>query len=166
MFRNLEGKDMKSFFIRLLAAWLFAAPYTVSAGVRSASAPLDILPVNPEKRLNEMKKLYEEMPDLNNKNDVRAYLSKRLRLTTPADIDPNEAAIPSATSIVNPDEIKQKEEATLSAYEKIYRESMRNAGSVGDTINENVELQGTFYRLKETENDEARPFVPTSRMLR
>lgn len=160
MFRNLEGKDMKSFFIRLLAAWLFAAPYTVSAGVRSASAPLDILPVNPEKRLNEMKKLYEEMPDLNNKNDVRAYLSKRLRLTTPADIDPNEAAIPSATSIVNPDEIKQKEEATLSAYEKIYRESMRNAGSVGDTINENVELQGTFYRLKETENDEARPFVP------
>lgn len=58
------------------------------------------------------------MPDLNNKNDVRAYLSKRLRLTTPADIDPNEAAIPSATSIVNPDEIKQKEEATLSAYEK------------------------------------------------
>lgn len=118
MFRNLEGKDMKSFFIRLLAAWLFAAPYTVSAGVRSASAPLDILPVNPEKRLNEMKKLYEEMPDLNNKNDVRAYLSKRLRLTTPADIDPNEAAIPSATSIVNPDEIKQKEEATLSAYEK------------------------------------------------
>lgn len=46
---------MKSFFIRLLAAWLFAAPYTVSAGVRSASAPLDVLPVNPEKRLNEMK---------------------------------------------------------------------------------------------------------------
>lgn len=23
-----------------------------------------------------------------------------------------------------------------------------------------IELQGTFYRLKETENDEARPFVP------
>lgn len=70
---------MKSFFIRLLAAWLFAAPYTVSAGVRSASAPLDVLPVNPEKRLNEMKKLYEEMPDLNNKKR-----RPRLPVQTPA----------------------------------------------------------------------------------
>ncbi len=158
-FRNLEGKDMKSFFIRLFLAAAFILPTPALCGVQSAAIPPKIQPVNPEQRLQSLQKLYQEIPDMNNPEAVAAYLKKRLSVTAPAEISPEEMGTVSATSIVDVNNLDAKEDATLSAYEKIYQESLQRAGTPDETINEDIELQGTFYRLKEQENN-AKPYVP------
>lgn len=139
---------MKNFFIRIVAIALICAALPVAAGVRSiteeATAPAD-----PEKRLNELDKLYRELPNVNNKKAITEYIKKRLPLLHSAQIDSSELATPGATSIVDTNSPTQKEEHVLSAYEKIYQESIQRAGNMDNTVNEDVELKGTFYRLKQ-----------------
>ncbi len=149
---------MKKFFIYLLFISLILPIYPAVSGVRSAAEEAPSAPRNIQENRQSLQKLYAEIPDLNNPEAVRKYLQKRLKIVTGADISPDEMLSPSATSIVDPEEQKQKQQAAMSAYERIYQESMRRSEGSG-TINEGLELDGTFYRLKE---DTAQPqaFVP------
>ena len=157
--RNREGQDMKSFFIRIVFLLLITATLPVSAGVRSVSEQAPAAP-DPSKRLAEMQKLYQEIPDLKDPKAVREYLKKRLKLTSTAEIAPNEVATPSSTSTVDTHQLEENAEKALSAYEKIYRDSLQRAGDTSETVNEDVELKGTFYRLKENQQTNADRFVP------
>ena len=139
---------MKNFFIRIVAIALTCTALPVAAGVRSITEEATA-PANPEKRLNELDKLYRELPDVNNKKAITEYIKKRLPLLHCAQIDSSELATPGATSIVDTNSPTPKEEHVLSAYEKIYQESIQRAGNMDNTVNEDVELKGTFYRLKQ-----------------
>ncbi len=150
---------MKSFFIRIVFLLLITATLPVSAGVRSVSEQAPAAP-DPSKRLAEMQKLYQEIPDLKDPKAVREYLKKRLKLTSTAEIAPNEVATPSSTSTVDTHQLEENAEKALSAYEKIYRDSLQRAGNTSETVNEDVELKGTFYRLKENQQTNADRFVP------
>ncbi len=149
---------MKSFFKYFLIILTITAPIISQAGITSIAEKNNIRPIDPGIRLNEMKKLYEEFPDLQDPKSVHEYLKRRLAIVTTADVKKDELASTSTTSIIDANALK-KEENTLSAYEKIYQESMRQAGDISETLNQDVELQGTFYRLKEQER-ETKPFVP------
>ncbi|MBQ2886573.1 MAG: DUF2207 domain-containing protein, partial [Alphaproteobacteria bacterium] len=124
-----------------------------------ASDPVDIKPVDFSKLQKETKRLYEELPDINDKKAIQKYLEKRIKITTIANINENEIATPSSTSIVNLDELKKKQEKTLSAYDKIYQDSLNRAKDMNSTINEDLELQGRFYRPVE-HNEEPQKFIP------
>ncbi len=150
---------MKSFFAYLLFAITLALPNLAFSGVRSASDPVDIKPVDFSKLQKETKKLYKELPDINDKKAIQKYLEKRIKITTIANINENEIATPSSTSIVNLDELKKKQEKTLSAYDKIYQDSLNRAKDMNSTINEDLELQGRFYRPVE-HNEEPQKFIP------
>lgn len=150
---------MKSFFAYLLFAITLALPNLALSGVRSASDPVDIKPVDFSKLQKETKRLYEELPDINDKKAIQKYLEKRIKITTIANINENEVATPSSTSIVNLDELKKKQEKTLSAYDKIYQDSLNRAKDMNSTINEDLELQGRFYRPVEY-NEEPQKFIP------
>lgn len=150
---------MKSFFAYLLFAITLALPNLALSGVRSASDPVDIKPVDFSKLQKETKRLYEELPDINDKKAIQKYLEKRIKITTIANINENEIATPSSTSIVNLDELKKKQEKTLSAYDKIYQDSLNRAKDMNSTINEDLELQGRFYRPVE-HNEEPQKFIP------
>ena len=147
---------MKSFFKYFLALLVITNTSLAYAGVTSAAAPDNTLYIDPNKRLDELKKLYADLPDLTNPEALQKFFQKRLAIGQEADIPPEEISNPSSTSIID---THKKEEETLSAYEKIYRDSMRQAGNISDTVNQDVELQGTFYRLKD-QTIEAKPFVP------
>ncbi len=149
---------MKKFFICLLFSTLFFPIYTASAGVRSAADPAPVPPANPKQNMQSLQELYKEIPDLNDTAAIQKYIAKRLKVAPHANISPEEAYSPSATSIVDPEDLKQKQMATMSAYERIHQESMQRAEKDGP-LNEDIELKGTFYRIKENAN-QAIPFVP------
>lgn len=157
-FRNHEGKDMKIFFVLLIFAANFLTPNTALSAVKSAAEAA----ANPTPAVKiddkELQELYKEIPDLDDKEAIRKYLQKRLSVVTKADFSDEEAAVPTATSLISTDELKQKEKHTLSAYEQIYQDTLKRANQNG-TLNEDVEIDGTFYRLKEEEK-EYQPFVP------
>lgn len=149
---------MKKFFACLLLAANILAPENALSGIRSAAeAAADPTPAVTVKDA-DLQKLYKEIPDLNDKEAVREYLQKRLSIVSKADFNADEVTVPQSTSIVSVEELKEKEKNTLSAYEQIYRDTMNRAGQNG-TTNENVEIDGTFYRLKE-DSPEYQPFVP------
>ncbi len=150
---------MKSFLKYFIALVILTNTNNVYCGVTSMAETNSSMPMNQEKRLQELKKLYEEIPNLKDAEAVTKYLKTRLNKITRANIDSNELNNPSSTSIVIPEEIRAKEQNTLSSYEKIYEESMRQAGNTTDTINQDVELTGTFYRLKQQEINTSQ-FVP------
>ena len=149
---------MKSFLKYFLLILTLSYPLTSPAGVNSIAETKNKYSIDPTIRLNEMKKLYNELPNLQDPVAVQEYLKKRLSVVTQANVKKEELSDLSTTSVIDVNAL-QKEENTLSAYEKIYQESMRQAGNTDETINQNVELQGTFYRLKE-QVDEDKPFVP------
>ncbi len=138
---------MKSFFIYIVAIILTCATLPVMAGVRSITEEPP-RPTDPKKRLSELQKLYQELPDINNKKAVTEYIKKRIPLLHRVEIDESDLTTSSTTSIVDTNAAKKKEENVLSAYEKIYQESMQRAGTMNNTVNEDVELEGTFYREK------------------
>lgn len=159
LFRNNEGKDMKNFFAYLLLATLISISNNTYAGIRSAAEPIDTKPVNFSTLQKDTEKLYNEIPDINNKKAVQKYLQNRIKITATANINENEISTPSSTSIVNTEELKKKHEKTLSAYDKIYQESMRRAKDMNSTLNEDLEIQGRFYRpVEHPQNIEQ--FVP------
>lgn len=148
---------MKKFFACLLFVINSLIPNIAFSGIQSmaetASAPAHPVTIKDK----DLQKLYSEIPDLNNKDAIKQYLQKRLSIVSKADINDSEISTPQATSIVSTEELTQKQKNTLSAYEQIYHDTMHRADGNG-TINENVEIDGTFYRLKETAENQ--PFVP------
>lgn len=149
---------MKKFFIYLLFSLLVLPFDSANAGVRSAADPAPTLPANTKQDMKRLQELYKEIPDLNDTAALQKYIAKRLKIATRADISPEEAYSPSATSIIDPEELKQKQAATMSAYERIHQESMQRAEKDG-TLNEDIELNGTFYRIKENP-EQPTQFVP------
>ncbi len=150
---------MKNFFAHLLFLISLIISYQTQAGVRSATDPIDTKPVNFSKLQEETRKLYKELPDINDKKAIQKYVEKRIKITSVANVKENEVAIPSSTSIVNLDELKKKQEKTLSAYDKIYQESMERAKDMNSTLNEDLKLEGRFYRPVEPKEPQEK-FVP------
>lgn len=149
---------MKKFFAFLLSLTCLLTPNTAFSGIISAAEKAaNHTPAAPVKE-EDLQKLYKEIPDLDDKEAIREYLQKRLSIVSKANISSEEAATPAAASLVSTDELKQKEQNTLSAYEQIYRDTMNRAGQ-NATLNEDIEIDGTFYRLKE-DTGEYQPFVP------
>lgn len=148
---------MKKFFVYLLFVAFIHLPAPALSGVKSIAEANTTTPISQEERIKDLQKLYKEIPDLNDKEAVQKYLQKRLSIVSVADITPEELNSPSSTNVVDTQKLKQQA-STLSAYEQIYNESVSKAQQ-GGTLNENIELDGTFYRIKEQPNT-AEPFVP------
>ena len=149
---------MKKFFICLVAIFLFFSQTPAFSGIESISSPSSSKAVNTKNYNKQLEKLYKEIPDLNDKKAVEKYIEKRLKITTIANIDPSEIHSPKSTNIVDANEMMQKaEQNTLSAYEKIYEQSLEKASQTG-TLNENLELKGVFFRERQAPKPEK--FVP------
>ena len=150
---------MKSFFASLFFITFLLSPNCAQSGVRSATEPAPTPPADYHKIRQDIQEMYKEVPDQNDKEKLRTYLQKRLQIATPANISPEEINNPSSTSIVDPNELNQKQEDTLSAYEKIYNESMQKVENIDGTLNEDLKIKGVFYRSKEA-NIPQESFVP------
>ena len=150
---------MKNFFAYLLLATLTLISNNTYAGVRSAAEQVDTKPVNFSTLQKETENLYKEIPNINDKKAIQKYLQNRIKITATANIKESEISSPASTSIVNIEELKKNHEKTLSAYDKIYQDSMHRAKDMNSTLNEDLELQGRFYRpVEHTQNNEQ--FVP------
>ena len=86
---------MKSFFKYFLITFIIVQPFVANAGVNSIAERQTTMAIDPNVRLNEMKKLYNEFPDLQNPQDVRKYLQKRLSIITQAEVSKDELSTPS-----------------------------------------------------------------------
>ncbi|MCM1323758.1 MAG: DUF2207 domain-containing protein [Acetobacter sp.] len=149
---------MKKFFACLLFVISTILPQNSNASVQSA-AQAAAKPISaPKIDAKDLQNLYKEIPDLNDTAAIEQYLKKRLSIISKANILQEDINTPASTSIVSTEELQEKQKATISAYEQIYQDSMNRANRHG-TLNEDVEIDGTFYRLKEAQ-EEYRPFVP------
>lgn len=150
---------MKKFFIYLSLTLLIITPKFAISGITSVSEPSEQQYIDPQQRAEDIKKLFEELPDPNNTEALNKYIQKRLKIASKADISLQELNSPATTSIVDTKELQEKQQKTLSAYEKIYAQTMEKVNQQG-TLNENLELDGTFYRIKEQQPQEIPQFVP------
>lgn len=150
---------MKSFFTSLFFIICLLASNPVLSGVRSATEATPTPPINQQKIRQEIQKMYKEVPDRHDSEKLRAYLQKRLKIVTKANISPEEINNPSSTSLVDPEEINQKQAETLSAYEKIYNETMQKVENLNGTLNEDTKIEGVFFRPKE-EQSAPQQFIP------
>lgn len=147
---------MKKFLPLLLIIGQLGISAPAFSGITSIADPV---PPRPTSSLEDLEKLYKEIPDLDDKTAVQEYLKKRLQFTTRANIDPQNLNNKETTSIVDTSTPSQTEKNTLSAYEQIYQESMKRSQET-ETLNQNVELDGTFYRFKENKPADYSNFVP------
>lgn len=148
---------MKNFFSCLLIAVLSLAPQYSKASVISAAEGANIPAITPHSQ-QDLERLYKEIPDINDKSAIQAYIQKRLKIVQHAQMTAEEVSRPGSVSLVDTNQKNNTHSKTLSAYEKIYNESMQRASETG-TLNADTELKGTFYREIEN-NENAEPFVP------
>ena len=148
---------MKKFFACILLAVLCFVTTESYASVISAAEGAPAPKFNKKNR-EDMDRLYKELPDINDKEALAAYVKKRLKIVQHANMTEEEATRPGSISLIDTNKLQQNEQDTLTAYEKIYNESLRKASETG-TLNENTELTGTFFRPI-TEPDDADRFVP------
>ena len=153
MLCNQEGKDMKKFFTYILLFTIIASPHNVNSSVESIASQKNKPVISPQKREQDLINLYKEIPDINDKKALKKYLQKRLEKVKIANIKSEEIGTPGSTSIVESNTTQKK---TISAYEKIYQENMKKAQKT-DTLNNDVQIQGTFYREV---TEEPKKFVP------
>ena len=147
---------MKKFFTYVLLATLCLISVKSFASVISAAEGMPT--PNPQKSREDLDRLYKELPDINDKEALAAYVKKRLKVVQYADMTEEEATRPGSVSLVDTNNLSQNEQDTLSAYEKIYNESMQKASETG-TLNENTELTGTFFRPV-TQPEDTTQFIP------
>ena len=150
---------MKNFFIAALFTISLTLSSTSYADVRSAAEPPAPRSLDAKKNNEDLNRLYKEIPDLNDKEAVKEYIKKRLKIVQKANLTAEQVASPQSVSIVDPNDLSKKDEQTLSAYEKIYQESLQRAQDANIPLNANVKLDGTFYELVHP-GDNAEPFVP------
>ena len=149
---------MKKFFICITALFLIFYQHPANSGIQSIANPPQKKAINPKSHDKQLEKLYKEIPDLNNPKAVETYLKKRLKITSQANISKDEIYTPKSTSTVDVNKLmKDKEKNTLSAYEKIYEQSMDRASQTG-TIDENLQIKGVFFRERQQKTQEN--FVP------
>lgn len=150
---------MKKFFVFLLITFITLTPQTGISDVRSVSEPPAPRPVNIKKNNQDLARLYKEIPDLNDKEAIKKYLEKRLKIVKNANMTPEEVAAPETVSLIDVNALNKQQEGTISAYEKIYRESLKKAADMNIPLNADVSEDGEFYELKQPSiNNE--PFVP------
>lgn len=150
---------MKKIFTYLLFTFFILNSNNALSGVRSASEPFTPKTLDIKKVREDTQKLYKEIPDINNKEAIQKYLEKRIKIVSSANLSEEEIASPSSTSIVDPQEIRKKQESTLSAYEKIYQDSLARTKDMSHTLNEELKLEGVFYRpIKQNQSEEK--FIP------
>ncbi len=137
---------MKNFFIKTLlsASILLATP--IKADVRSVSEQPLPQEFNIQKNEQDLAKLYKEIPDLNDKEAVQSYLKKRLSVIQKANMTAEEVATPRSISIVDVNNLKEKQKNTLSSYEKIYQESIKQAEK-NSPLNAETKIDGEFYEF-------------------
>ncbi len=133
---------MKKFFTYIFLFTTLVTPHHANSSVDSIASPRSKPLISPQKREQDLINLYKEIPDINDKEALKKYLIKRLEKVTKANIKSDELGNPGSTSIV---ENEEKNKKTISAYDKIYQENMKKAKKT-DTINNDLEIQGKFYR--------------------
>ena len=133
---------MKKFFTYIFLFTILVTPHHANSSVDSIASPRSKPIISPQKREQDLINLYKEIPDINDKEALKKYLIKRLEKVTKANIKSDELGNPGSTSIV---ENEEKNKKTISAYDKIYQENMKKAQKT-DTINNDLEIQGKFYR--------------------
>lgn len=149
---------MKKFFTCIFLVTLCLVSAKSTASVISAAEGVPSLTLNPQKSRENFERIYKELPDINDKEAVANYVKKRLKVVQHAFMTEEEATRPGSISLVDTSKLQHSEQETLSAYEKIYNESMKKASQTG-TLNENIELSGTFFRpVGQTEGEPS--FIP------
>ena len=134
-------------------------PQPVFSDVRSVSEPPAKKPVDIKKNAQDLARLYKEIPDLNDKEALKKYLEKRLKVVKNANMTPEEVASPETVSLIDVNALNKKQEGTISAYEKIYNETLKKAADMNVPLNADVNEDGEFYELMQPAvNNE--PFVP------
>ncbi len=149
---------MKNFFAYTLLTVFILSTSPTSADVRSITEPKTARSLDAKKNAQDLTQLYQEIPDLNDKTALRKYLEKRLKIVTRAQLSPEEVSSPSSISIIDTKNLNQKQASTLSAYEKIYEDSMKKATSNNGPLDSDVALTGDFYELQQNKNTES--FLP------
>ena len=150
---------MKKFFVYLVALFIFSQPNNAISGVRSISELPPKSNINHKSHRKELQKLLKELPNPNNKKEIEKYIKKRINKITPVYFKEEEVYSPNSTSIVNLEDLRKQEQETISAYDKIYNESLRKASST-NTLNENLQIDGTFYREKQSTPQKFVPDFP------
>ena len=140
---------MKKFFTLLLLSISFFLTAEAQAEVRSASEQPTPIEYNSPKNKQDLANLYKEIPDLNDKEAVRKYLTKRLSVAQRANMTLEEIASPRSISLVDVNALKEKQKETLSAYEKLYQDSM-NRASTNAPLNADTQIEGDFYEFAPT----------------
>lgn len=135
---------MKKFFIPVLLSVSFLLSSAVQARVQSASEQPAPLQMDMQKNEQDLARLYQEIPDLNDKEAVRKYLEKRLAIAPSANMTAEEIATPRSISLIDVNNLKEKQKETLSAYEKLYQDSM-NRASTNAPLNADTKIEGEFY---------------------
>ncbi len=148
---------MKKFFIYLVALTILGSFNNAHCGIRSIAETPDLKNIDYKEHNKQLKKLLNELPDPNNKKAIEKYIQKRAKKISTVSIKSEELLSPRSTSIVNLEELKKQEQATMSAYDKIYNQSLERASSI-NTLNENIKIDGTFYREKKTTKPQQ--FIP------
>ena len=150
---------MKNFFIATIFIISLTLSSTSIADVRSVAEPPAPRSTDAKKNNEALKKLYKEIPNLNDKKAVKEYIHKRLKIAQKVKMNAEELSSPQSVSIVDPNNLEEINKQTLSAYEKIYKESMQRAQDSNVPLNANVKLDGTFYELVHPGNN-MEAFVP------
>ena len=147
---------MKKFFILLTG--LILIPQISFAGVISAADTKAPAAINTEKNMEKLRNLYKEIPDINDTEALQKYIEKRLKIIKSANFKPEELLQKRTVSIIDTEKLNSQQQETLSAYEKIYQESLKRAES-NAPLNEETELDGNFYEYvhKKQQN---KAFVP------
>ncbi|MBR1373859.1 DUF2207 domain-containing protein [bacterium] len=149
---------MKKFFLTILLITFLLTPHHTSAAVRSASEPPQAFSTNQRENDKSLKKLYQEIPDLADKEALRQYLEQRLKVAKKANVKPGEISSPNATSIIDLETLNKKQQKTLSAYEKIYEESLKRITDTHAPLNADTKIDGTFY--EHIKNTDTPAYVP------
>ena len=150
---------MKKFFIFLLTVLSILQPQCALSDVRSISSPQKARTIDLKKNNQDLQRLYQEIPDINDKQAIQEYLQKRLKIVKSASISPEEIASPETVSIVDVNELNKQQQSTLSAYEKIYRDSLKKAADMDTPLNADIRMDGEFYELAQPD-DNIPSFVP------
>lgn len=152
-------KKFFRFFLLILTPIILFSKLSL-ADVRSITEPPVAQSTDVKKKEDSLRKLYKEIPDLNDKEALKKYIEKRLKIAMPAKISKDDVTSSSSISIVdtnNPSSNNQSQ--TLSAYEKIYQDSLKRATTSDTPLNADTKIEGNFYELVH-DRPETEPFVP------
>ena len=150
---------MKKFFTYLTFIALLFPIFNAHSSINPLGEKKQNEATDIKKQRRLLENLYKELPDINNPEEVKEYVKKRLKIVTKAAVTKEELSTPSSTNIVDFEELEKQQQQTLSAYDKIYEESMKRASST-NTLNEDIKLTGTFYREKQQQPTQFVPDFP------